>query len=116
LSLGLFCDMSLSCWVAWTLEGDCDNLRKWRGAAAHFAPGKVKMLSRMPRAVGLLGIGWYFAASIVGGVVGGLLLDGWLDSKPAFTLLGLLLGLAVAFWGGYKLLMQVISGQGKEQP
>ena len=73
------------------------------------------MLSRVPRAVGLLGIGWYFAASIVGGVVAGLLLDGWLDSRPLFALLGLLTGLLVAFWGGYRLLMQVISSAEKEE-
>lgn len=73
------------------------------------------MLSRTPRAVGLLGIGWYFAASIVGGIAGGLLLDGWLDTKPAFTLLGLFAGLALAFYGGYKLLMQVMSKPGREE-
>ena len=73
------------------------------------------MLSKTPRAVGLLGIGWYFAVSIVGGVVGGLLLDGWLDTKPVFTLLGLFAGLALAFYGGYKLLMQVISTRDQEE-
>lgn len=72
------------------------------------------MLSRTPRALGLLGIGWYFAVCIVGGVVGGLLVDGWLDTKPVFTLMGLFLGLALAFWGGYKLLMQVIAVRGSE--
>lgn len=69
------------------------------------------MLGRMPKAIGLLGVGWYFAGSIVGGAVFGLLIDSWLDSRPLFVLLGLLLGLLVAFWGGYKLLMQVISDQ-----
>ncbi len=59
----------------------------------------------------LLGIGWYFAVSIVGGILGGLLLDSWLDTKPLFTLLGLAAGLFLAFWGGYKLLMQVMSNR-----
>ena len=63
----------------------------------------------MPPAVRLLGIGWYFAICIVGGIVGGLLLDNWLDTKPLFTLLGLVLGLAVAFYGGYKALMGVMA-------
>jgi F0F1-type ATP synthase assembly protein I len=57
----------------------------------------------------LLGIGWYFAVSIIGGMLGGLLLDGWLDTKPLFTLIGLALGLVVAFYGGFKALMQVTS-------
>jgi F0F1-type ATP synthase assembly protein I len=54
----------------------------------------------------LLGIGWFFAFSIIGGIVGGLLLDGWLDTKPLFTLIGLALGLTVAFYGGFKALMR----------
>ena len=63
----------------------------------------------MPPAVRLLGIGWYFAICIVGGIVGGLLLDGWLDTKPLFTILGLFLGLAVAFYGGFKAVMLVMA-------
>lgn len=67
------------------------------------------MLTRLPSAVRLLGIGWYFAMSIVGGIGGGLLLDGWLETRPLFTLLGLFVGLALALFGGYVLLMQVMS-------
>jgi F0F1-type ATP synthase assembly protein I len=63
----------------------------------------------MPAAFGLLGIGWFFAVSIIGGIVGGLLLDGWLDTKPLFSILGLVLGLAVAFYGGFRALMRVIA-------
>jgi MFS family permease len=84
-------------------------------AGAGFALAGLSVLKRVPAAVGLLGIGWYFAASIVGGIAGGLLLDSWLDTKPLFTLLGLLAGLLLAFWGGYKLLVQVISGRGQEE-
>lgn len=64
---------------------------------------------KVPAAARLLGIGWYFALSIVGGIIGGLLLDGWLDTKPLFTLLGLVLGLVVAFYGGFKALMLVMA-------
>jgi len=66
------------------------------------------MMTRLPPVVRLVGIGWYFAFSIVGGIVAGVLLDGWLDTKPAFTLVGLLVGLLAAFWGGYLLLMEVL--------
>ena len=57
----------------------------------------------------LIGIGWFFAASIVGGIVGGLLVDGWLHTKPAFTLLGLFGGLAVAFFSVFRMIMRVIA-------
>ena len=59
-----------------------------------------------------MGLGWYFVFVIVGGVVGGLLLDGWLSTKPAFTLVGLFGGLFLAFWGGYFMLMEAI-GKGR---
>jgi len=72
------------------------------------------MLTRMPRALSLLSIGWYFALCIVGGIAGGLLLDNLLDTKPILAMVGLFLGLALAFWGGYKLLIQVISATAAE--
>ena len=72
------------------------------------------MLPRIQPALQLLGIGWYFALSIVGGAVAGLLVDGWLGTKPACTLVGLLFGLGVAVWGGYKLLMRVMSNRDQE--
>ncbi len=60
----------------------------------------------MFQALRLLGIGWYFAASIVGGIALGWLADGWAGTTPLFTLIGLAAGLLVAFYGGYKLLRQ----------
>ena len=72
------------------------------------------MLTRMPRALSLLSIGWYFALCIVGGIAGGLLLDNLLDTKPILAMVGLFLGLALAFWGGYKLLIQIISATAAE--
>jgi F0F1-type ATP synthase assembly protein I len=44
----------------------------------------------------------------VGGIVGGVKLDEWLGTEPLLTLLGMVLGLAAAFWGGYFLLMDVL--------
>jgi F0F1-type ATP synthase assembly protein I len=67
----------------------------------------------------LLGIGWYFAMTIVGGIAGGFLLDTWLQTRPLFTVLGLFLGLALALFGGYVLLMRVLTedktGKGKNE-
>ena len=49
----------------------------------------------------LLGIGWYVAICILGGGYGGYRLDGWLDTRPILTLLGLGFGIAAAFIGMY---------------
>lgn len=65
-------------------------------------------MNRLPAAARLIGIGWYFAACIVIGVVGGVLLDRVAGTAPLLTLLGILLGLVTAFYGGYQMLMDVI--------
>ncbi len=63
-------------------------------------------MGRLPSAVRLLGIGWYFALCIVVGIVGGVLLDRQVERDHIFTLLGLFLGLALAFFGGYFMLLE----------
>ena len=72
------------------------------------------MRSGLGLAMRLLGLGWYVALSIVLGVGGGLWLDGRLDVRPLFTLLGLALGLAVAFYGTYKLVQPLLSNFNNE--
>jgi hypothetical protein len=57
----------------------------------------------------LLGIGWYVALCIVGGIVGGRWLDGRLGVDPVFTLLGLAVGIAVAGLGTYRMLNAVLA-------
>lgn len=69
----------------------------------------VERANRLAAAMSMIGIGWFLAFSIVGGVVGGLLLDGWLGARPVFTLLGLFGGLAVAFYGTYQMIMKVMA-------
>jgi len=69
------------------------------------------VVNRLPPAAQLIGIGWYFAVCIVGGIVGGVFLDKAIDSTPIFTLLGLALGLFFAFYGGYRLLMDALGGR-----
>ena len=67
-------------------------------------------------AVRLTGLGWYVALCIVFGIVGGLALDGLLETEPLFMLLGILLGSVVAFWGLYKMvqpLLNAAASQGK---
>jgi len=63
-------------------------------------------MGRLPPAVRLLGIGWYFAFCIIVGIVGGVLLDQQVEKDHIFTLLGLFLGLFLAFFGGYIMLLE----------
>ncbi|MCH7616628.1 MAG: AtpZ/AtpI family protein [Chloroflexi bacterium] len=69
-------------------------------------------MQKLPQTMRLMGLGWYVALSIIGGIGGGVLIDGWLGTEPIFTLIGLFGGLLLAFWGGYFLLMEAI-GKGR---
>jgi hypothetical protein len=63
-------------------------------------------MGRLPPVVRLLGIGWYFTLCIVLGIFGGVLLDQQVEKDHIFTFLGLFLGLVLAFFGGYVLLLE----------
>ena len=77
---------------------------------------KLRPMQGFPPSVQLIGIGWYVAICIVLGVVGGVLLDRALDTSPWLTMLGLLLGLVTAFYGAYRLLMDVLQpDRGREE-
>ena len=54
----------------------------------------------------LLGIGWYFAVCVVGGVLIGRWLDGRFDTAPVFALIGTFSGLGMALYGGYRMLTE----------
>ena len=56
----------------------------------------------------LVGVGWYVALCIVGGTLGGLWLDRKLETLPAFTLAGVLVGGGVAFYGTYKMVLPLV--------
>ena len=58
----------------------------------------------------LMGLGWYVAACIILGVLGGLGLDKLVGITPLFTLLGTVLGSVLAFWGLYKMVRPIIYG------
>lgn len=70
-------------------------------------------MMRLPPAVRLVGIGWFFVVCIVGGIVGGLLLDKLAGTTPLLTLIGLFLGLLAASVGGYRMLMETLQGMGR---
>ena len=61
----------------------------------------------------LLGVGWYVAICIVGGVWGGVWLDEKLGTSPLFLLIGLMLGLVIVGAGVYRLLAALVSADGK---
>lgn len=69
----------------------------------------------LPPSLRLLGIGWYFALCIALGIGGGVWLDGQLGTNRLFTLIGLFLGMAAAFYGGYRMIIEYVldGGRGK---
>lgn len=66
-------------------------------------------MSRWAAALRLTGVGFYVAACILGGTLTGLWLGDKLGSKPIFVLLGLAVGLAVAFYGVYRMIKPVMN-------
>lgn len=60
-------------------------------------------------AFALTGIGFFLATCIVGLTLVGRLLDSRFDSEPVLTLVFLVLGLLVGFYGAYRQLQDVLS-------
>jgi F0F1-type ATP synthase assembly protein I len=53
-------------------------------------------------------MGFYIATCIVLGVLGGMQLDGMMNTGKLFTVVGLLLGLSCGLWGGWIQLREVL--------
>lgn len=68
-------------------------------------------MSRWPAALRLTGVGFFVAACILGGVLAGLWIDDKLGTRPLFILLGLAVGLAVSFYGVYRMIQPVINNR-----
>ena len=82
--------------------------------AASTRKGEGVAVWRSP-AVGLIGIGFYVATSIVGLTIIGNQLDRRLDTDPVFTLVFLVLGLLVGFLGAYRQLRWVLRRAAEEE-
>ena len=67
-------------------------------------------------ALRLSGLGFYIVICIVGGIVGGVLLDNALNTKVIFLLVGLLLGSVSAFYGTYKMVAPLLDPNGLDEP
>ena len=61
-----------------------------------------------------IGIGWYIGLCIVLGVGGGIWLDNKIHTGVIFTLLGLGIGLILAFWGVYRILLPALQDKEKK--
>ena len=65
-------------------------------------------MSRWAGAMRLIGVGFFISTSIIGGVVVGLWLDSKFNTEPLLVLVGLLLGLIVAIFGVYEMLLPLL--------
>lgn len=68
----------------------------------------------MPRwvvALRLTGVGFFIGGSIVGGVLTGRWLDSKMNSEPIWVIVGLILGIVVAFYGVYQMLLPLIGNK-----
>ena len=56
----------------------------------------------------LLGAGWFFATALILGLLIGQWADGKTGLEPTFTLIGIVVGLAVAAVGGYRMVLPFV--------
>ena len=68
-------------------------------------------MSRWVAALRLLGVGFFIGGSILLGVVVGLWLDSKFNTSPILVIVGLVLGIAIAFIGVYQMLLPLISSK-----
>ncbi len=62
-------------------------------------------MSRWQTALRLIGVGWFIGLSILLGVLGGLWLDSKFGTEPLFVIAGLILGIIIAFYGVYRMVL-----------
>ena len=61
-------------------------------------------MNRWLSALKFLGMGWFVSGSILLGVLGGRWIDEQLHTEPLLLVIGLIVGLFVAFYGIYRML------------
>lgn len=62
----------------------------------------------LPPSARLVGIGFYIAVTIALCLLGGAEIDKWLDTGKLFTVIGLGVGIALALYGAFRQLMEVL--------
>jgi ATP synthase protein I len=65
-------------------------------------------MGRWEAALRFIGVGWFVGLSILLGVWGGLWLDEKFGTAPILVIAGLILGLVVAFYGVYRMLLPLM--------
>ncbi len=68
-------------------------------------------MGRWRAALRLVGVGWYVGLCILLGVWGGLWLDSRLNTEPFLVIAGLIVGLAIAIYGVYRMLLPIMSNR-----
>ena len=68
-------------------------------------------MSRWVAPLRLTGVGFFIAVCILLGTFAGLWLDGKLNTEPIFMIVGLLVGLVVAFYGVYQMVRPLMNNQ-----
>jgi F0F1-type ATP synthase assembly protein I len=68
-------------------------------------------MKRWEAALRFVGVGWYIGLCIVLGAVGGLWLDNKFNTKPVLTIVGLILGVVLAFYGVYRMLVPLLDNK-----
>ena len=65
-------------------------------------------MGRWEAALRFIWVGWFIGISILLGVLGGFWLDRKFGTEPILVIAGLILGLAVAFYGVYRMLLPLM--------
>ena len=72
-------------------------------------------MSRWQAALRLIGVGWFIGISILLSILAGSWLDSKFNTGPIFVIVGLILGIVVAAYGVYRMVLPLISNkQNKE--
>jgi ATP synthase protein I len=72
-------------------------------------------MQKWQSAIRFIGIGWYIGLSIIGGTLGGLWLDNKYDTRPVFIIAGLIIGMIVAFYGAYKMIIPLMKNNNDKE-
>jgi len=65
-------------------------------------------MGRWEAALRFIGVGWFVGVTILLGVWGGLWLDEKFGTAPILVIVGLILGLVVAFYGVYRMFLPLM--------